>query len=186
MCVEDLPTGGRNKQVDAFYQKHQLSEITCLRESCLNVSSRRIWSIFLSAVFSYFLTAVKSELQRVHLRPLRSATAPAACFSAPLGSGTVDPTGKLSHSEGQSWPGLRKAKYIKRSSKAWTTLQKPSVSVTIFIVVLHWSSCHSKAMKTYQFKTNHHSWYFVFVNVHLLEVYSVENCHWLPPLHNFI
>lgn len=47
----------------------------------------------------------------VYLRPQRSATALAACFSALPGSGTVDPTRKLSHSEGQCWQGLRKPQH---------------------------------------------------------------------------
>lgn len=76
----------------------------------------------MSALFSHFLffydyfkvpkvkKKKKKEFQYVYLRPRRSATALAACSSAPPGSGTVGPTGKLSHSEGQCWPGLRKTR----------------------------------------------------------------------------
>lgn len=56
------------------------------------------------------MVTVKNELQSVYLRPLHSVKALAACFSAPPGSGTVGPTGKLSHSEGQCCRGLRKTK----------------------------------------------------------------------------
>lgn len=48
-----------------------------------------------------------AECEEVHLRPLHSATALAACSSALPGSGTVGPAGKPSHSEGQCWLKVR-------------------------------------------------------------------------------
>ena len=156
--VTDMPAGGRLQQFHVF-----LPEAS--RLSCLNMSSRRIWSVSkpsdLGLLHSSFLRWGRSnvhrcslscrerddvpvsreflreillcvslilsfppllwlllstekqkkkkiEFQYVYLRPRRSVTALAVCSSAPPGSGTVGPTGKLSHSEGQCWPGLRK------------------------------------------------------------------------------
>lgn len=46
-------------------------------------------------------------------KPRRSAKAPEACFSALQGSGTAGPAGKLAHSAGHCWYGLKKTKINK-------------------------------------------------------------------------